>query len=120
MRRGDARDHPRSVRFFFRCFPASAAQPSPRAQDADAKRSVTADGMMRRGKNRADETGGRSAVAQVQTLRHMIVLKRTAAPWNDPRVIIGGTAIESAASRSETERTSAEDMMMFSTPPARL
>jgi acetyl-CoA synthetase len=86
-----------------------------RLTDADAKALVTADGMMRRGKVVAMKSVADAAAAQVLTLRHMIVLKRTgcAVEWNPARDHWWHELIGQQPHEAETERTSAEDMMML-------
>jgi acetyl-CoA synthetase len=86
-----------------------------RLTDADAKALVTADGMMRRGKLVAMKSVADSAAAQVATLRHLIVLKRTGCEvaWNPARDHWWHELIGRQPHESETERTNAEDMMML-------
>src|SRR6185436_18605347 len=58
-----------------------------RLADAEAKALFTADGFFRRGKTVALKPVADAAAADVPSLRHMIVLRRTAepVPWNAGR-----------------------------------
>src|SRR5437867_1978281 len=58
-----------------------------RLADAEAKALFTADACLRRGKILPMKTVADAAAAQIPTLKHMIVLKRTNAdvPWNSSR-----------------------------------
>ena len=86
-----------------------------RLTDAGAKALVTADGMTRRGKLVAMKPVADCAAAQVATLRHLIVLKRTGCdvPWNPSRDHWWHELIVRQPQDSETERTSAEDVLML-------
>ncbi|MGZ9225572.1 MAG: AMP-binding protein, partial [Anaerolineales bacterium] len=85
-----------------------------RLMDADAKALFTADGSFRRGKAVEMKSVADEAAAQVSTLKHMIVLKRTGQDinmqagrdhwWHD--------LVTPQPDSAETEATSAEDPLM--------
>jgi acetyl-CoA synthetase len=85
-----------------------------RLADADAKALFTADGFFRRGKPVAMKPVADEAVAQMPTLKHMIVLNRANIPvemqagrdywWTD--------LIAPQPAEAETEVTDAEDVLM--------
>ncbi|HEX6269483.1 MAG TPA: AMP-binding protein [Anaerolineales bacterium] len=85
-----------------------------RLVDADAKALFVADGAFRRGKAAEMKSIADEAAAQVPTLKHMIVLKRTGQQINMQR---GRDhwwheLIDSQSDEAETEITSAEDPIM--------
>jgi acetyl-CoA synthetase len=86
-----------------------------RLADAGARALFTADGCFRRGKLCAMKPVADEAVAGVPTLRHVIVLKRTAAdiPWVSGRDHWWHELVAQARDDAEPERTSAEDVMMI-------
>lgn len=86
-----------------------------RLADADAKAIFAADGMMRRGKIVPMKPVADAAAAQIPTLRHMIVLKRTGCnvDWNPARDHWWHELISRQPPDAETERTSAEDVLML-------
>jgi len=88
---------------------------STRLADAEAKALFTADGCYRRGKVVAMKPTADEAVAEVPSLRHLIVLKRTGAdvPWNPARDHWWHELIPKARAAAETEHTAAEDPMML-------
>ncbi|HEY5895446.1 MAG TPA: AMP-binding protein [Chthoniobacterales bacterium] len=86
-----------------------------RLADADAKALFVADGMIRRGKVVSMKPVADVATAKVPTLQHMIVLQRTACevPWNPVRDHWWHELIARQQPEAETERTSAEDVLML-------
>ncbi len=86
-----------------------------RLNDAEAKALFAADGTFRRGKPVDMKSIADEAAAQVPTLQHMIVLKRT----GQPVTMIAGRdhwwheLIHIQSSQAETEVTSAEDPLMI-------
>ena len=91
--------------------PAVAA----RLADADAKALFTADGFYRRGKLILMKPIADEAAAQVPSLRHVIVLKRTgtSVPWDQARDHWWHELVLSQSTEAATERTSAEETMMI-------
>jgi acetyl-CoA synthetase len=86
-----------------------------RLADADAKALFAADGMFRRGKAIEMKSIADEAAAQVSTLKHMIVLKRTG---QDVNMIAGRDhwwhdLIALQSDSASTEITSAEDPLMI-------
>ncbi len=86
-----------------------------RLADADAKAIFAADGLMRRGKVVPMKSVADTAAAQIPTLRHMIVLKRTGCEvaWNPARDHWWHELISRQPPDAATERTSAEDVLML-------
>jgi acetyl-CoA synthetase len=87
-----------------------------RLTDAGAKAIFTADGMRRRGKVVAMKPVADLAAADVPTLRHMIVLQRVGladVPWTPGRDHWWHELISKQPAHAETERTSAEDVLMI-------
>ena len=84
-----------------------------RLKDAEAKALFTADGTFRRGKFCAMRPIAKEATEQVPTLKHLIVLTKNG-EWF---VAAGRTEeplpLKTAAATTETEKTSAEDVMML-------
>lgn len=86
-----------------------------RLLDADARALFTADGAWRHGKPVEMKAIADEAAAQVPSLKHMIVLRRTAQPvdmlaerdhwWHE--------LVDSQLPQAETEITSAEDILML-------
>ena len=88
-----------------------------RLKDADGKALFTADGTFRRGKFCAMRPIAEEAAAQVPTLKHLIVLTKNS-EWVVAAAIAGGRTEEplplrTAAATTNTEKTSAEDVMML-------
>ncbi len=86
-----------------------------RMQDADAKALFAADGAFRRGKAMEMKSVADEAAAQIQTLKHVIVLGRTG---QDIKMIEGRDhwwrdLIATQSDSAETEITSAEDPLMI-------
>jgi acetyl-CoA synthetase len=84
-----------------------------RLRDADAKALFTAEGTFRRGKFCAMRPIAEEAAAQVPTLQHLIVLTK-----NSDWVVAAGRTekplpLRVAAATTNTEKTSAEDVMML-------
>ena|SRR5438128_7335216 len=86
-----------------------------RLANADAKALFTADGAYRRGKVVPMKPTADEAAAQVPTLQHLIVLKRTGVevPWNSARDHWWHDWIASQPAEAATERTSADDALMM-------
>jgi acetyl-CoA synthetase len=85
-----------------------------RLVDADAKALFTADGFFRRGKPVAMKPVADEAAAQVPTLQHMIVLNRADIPveMRNGRDHWWADLVDSQPEEAQTERTSAEDVLM--------
>src|SRR6266700_648486 len=88
-----------------------------RLKDADGKARFTADGTLRRGKFCAMRPIAEEAAAQVPTLKHLIVLMKNS-DWVVAAAIAGGRTekplpLRTAAATTNTEKTSAEDVMML-------
>ncbi len=88
-----------------------------RLKDADGKALFTADGTFRRGKFCAMRPIAEEAAAQVPTLKHLIVLTKNS-EWIVAADVTGGRTekpllLRTAAATTNTEKTSAEDMMML-------
>ncbi len=86
-----------------------------RLVDAEAKALFTADGMWRRGKLVPMKPVADAAAAQVPTLRHLIVHKRTGCDvaWNPASDHWWHEVIGRQSHDAETERTNAEDVLML-------
>ncbi len=87
-----------------------------RLLDAGAKAIFAADGMWRRGKRVAMKPTVDLAAADVPTLRHVIVYKRVGledVPWTEGRDHWWHELISPQPTEAETERTSAEDVLML-------
>ncbi len=86
-----------------------------RLVDANAKALFAADGSFRRGKPVEMKSIADDAVAQVPSLKHMIVLKRTgqSVPMQAGRDHWWHELISPQSSELATERTSAEDPLMI-------
>ena len=85
-----------------------------RLVDADAKALFTADGFFRRGRPIAIKPLADQAAEQVQTLEHMIVLKRADldAPMTHGRDHWWHDLVEGQPEEAPTEQTNAEDALM--------
>src|SRR5207237_799635 len=88
-----------------------------RLKDADGKALFTADGTFRRGKFCAMRPIAEEAAAQVPKLKHLIVLTKNS-EWVVAAAIAGDRTEEpltlrTAAATTNTEKTSAEDVMML-------
>ena len=85
-----------------------------RMTDADAKALFTADGAFRRGKPVEMKSVADEAAAQIPTLKHMIVLKRTGqdVTMKEGRDHWWHELVASQPVEAETEQTSAEDPLM--------
>lgn len=85
-----------------------------RLVDADAKALFTADGFFRRGKPVAMKPVADEAAAQVPTLQHMIVLNRADIPveMRKGRDHWWADLVNPQPGEAQTERTSAEDVLM--------
>jgi acetyl-CoA synthetase len=85
-----------------------------RLNDAEAKALFTSDGALRRGKAVEMKSVADEAAEQVPTLRHMIVLRRTAqdVPMRAGRDWWWHELVERQSPQAETEVTSAEDPLM--------
>ncbi len=86
-----------------------------RLLDADAKALFAADGAFRRGKAVEMKSIADEAAAQVPTLKHMIVLKRTGqdVKMKEGRDHWWDEIVDSQSDEAETEITSAEDPLMI-------
>jgi len=86
-----------------------------RLNDAEAKALFTADGCFRRGKVSPMKIIADEAAAQIPTLKHIIVLKRTNVdvPWNSSRDLWWHELMAQARDEAETEPTGAEDPLML-------
>jgi acetyl-CoA synthetase len=86
-----------------------------RMQDADAKALFAADGAFRRGKAVEMKSIADEAVAQIPTLKHMIVLQRTgqSVKMKGERDVWWHEFIDTQSDECETENTSAEDPLMI-------
>jgi len=86
-----------------------------RLADADAKALFTADGMYRRGKIVSMKPTADIAAAQVPTLKHVIVLRRTGhdIPWDTARDWWWHKLVDRQSDKAETEETRAEDPLMI-------
>jgi acetyl-CoA synthetase len=82
-----------------------------RLADADAKVLITADGFPRRGKVVPMKETADAAVAEVASVRHVLVwsrLGRTEAPWSDGRDVAWDDLLAAQSPRFETELLDAE------------
>lgn len=86
-----------------------------RLQDADAKALFASDGSFRRGKAVEMKSVADDAAEQVDSLKHMIVLKRTgqAVDMKAGRDVWWDELIDSQSDEAETEKTNAEDPLMI-------
>jgi len=86
-----------------------------RLKDADAKALFAADGAFRRGKAVEMKSIADEAAGQVDSLKHMIVLKRTGQEikMNQERDIWWHELVDSQLNTCKTEKTSAEDPLMI-------
>jgi acetyl-CoA synthetase len=86
-----------------------------RLADGEAKVIVTCDGFFRRGTLNPMKTIVDAAIAQVPSLRHVIVLKRVAneIPWTAGRDLWWHEVTIGQSSEGSTERTAAEDPLMI-------
>lgn len=86
-----------------------------RLNDAGAKALFAADGSLRRGKSVEMKSVADEAVAQVATVRHMIVLKRTGqdVPMQLGRDFWWNDLIDPQPVDASTEVTDAEDLLML-------
>jgi len=88
-----------------------------RLKDADAKALFIAEGTFRRGKFCAMRPIAEEAAAQVPTLQHSIVLTKSS-EWIVAAAVTGGRTekplpLRTTAATTNTEKTSAEDVMML-------
>jgi acetyl-CoA synthetase len=86
-----------------------------RLADAEAKALITADGLFRRGPAVAMKPQADAAAAEVPSLRHMLVVRRAGladVPWTAGRDHWWHDLVPSQSATAETERTSAEDVLM--------
>ena len=88
-----------------------------RLKDADAKALFIAEGTFRRGKFCAMRPIAEEAAAQVPTLQHSIVLTKSS-EWIVAAAVAGGRTekplpLRTTAATTNTEKTSAEDVMML-------
>jgi acetyl-CoA synthetase len=88
-----------------------------RLKDADAKALFSAQGTFRRGKFCAMRSIAEEAASQIPTLKHLIVLTKNS-EWVVAAAVSGGATekrlpLRTAAARTNTEKTSAEDVMML-------
>ena len=88
-----------------------------RLKDADAKALFIAEGTFRRGKFCAMRPIAEEAAAQVPTLQHLIVLAKNS-EWIVADALTGGRTekplpLRTGAATTNTEKTSAEDVMML-------
>jgi len=88
-----------------------------RLKDADAKALFIAEGTFRRGKFCAMRPIAEEAAAQVPTLQHSIVLTKSS-EWIVADAVTGGRTekplpLRTTAATTNTEKTSAEDVMML-------
>lgn len=89
---------------------------STRLSDADAKVLFTVDGGYRRGKKIDMKTVADGALMDVSTIQHVIVANRVGLEnisWNTDRDIWWEDFISGQVSECETEKTSAEDVLMI-------
>jgi acetyl-CoA synthetase len=86
-----------------------------RLADAEAKALFTADGAFRRGKAVEMKSIADEAAAQVPSLKHMIILRRTgqAIPMQAGRDHWWSELVENQPDEAETEKTEAEDPLMI-------
>ncbi len=86
-----------------------------RLVDADAKALITADGFFRRGKSILMKPTADEAAAQIPSLEHMIVLRRTGqeVPMTAGRDHWWHELVDSQPESAPTEETSAEDVLMI-------
>lgn len=86
-----------------------------RLADAEAKALITADGLYRRGQAVAMKPQADAAAAEVPSLRHMIVVRRAGledVPWTRGRDHWWHELVPAQPTEAQTERTSAEDVLM--------
>ncbi len=86
-----------------------------RLADADAKALITADGLLRRGQKVAMKPVVDQAVAEVPSIRHVVVVKRAglpATPWTPGRDHWWHELVPEQSADAPTERTMAEDVLM--------
>ncbi|MFN8487189.1 MAG: AMP-binding protein [Caldilineaceae bacterium] len=87
-----------------------------RLNDAQAKAVITADGLFRRGKPVAMKATLDEALAEAPSVQHLIVVNRAnlaAVPWTTGRDHWWHDLVPQQAAFAETERTSAEDVLML-------
>ena len=86
-----------------------------RLADADARALFTADGTYRRGQAVAMKSTADISAAQVPTIEHVIVLRRTGAtvPWDAARDDWWHDLVAAQPDEAPTERTRAEDVLMI-------
>ena len=86
-----------------------------RLADVEAKALFTADACYRRGKLTPLKSTADEAAAQIPSLKHMIVFKRTGAdiPWNANRDRWWHDCVRATRDEASTERTDAEDPLMI-------
>lgn len=86
-----------------------------RLADADARALVTVDGLFRRQKMVPLKTVADEALKQVPSVKHVIVVNRAGSkeiPWTANRDHRWEDLVPGQAAEAETERTSAEDVVM--------
>ena len=86
-----------------------------RLADAGAKALITADGLLRRGQAVAMKPQADAAAVEVRSIEHMIVVRRAGladVPWTPGRDHWWHDLIPTQPAVAETERTSAEDVLM--------
>ncbi|MCP5468227.1 MAG: acetate--CoA ligase [Deltaproteobacteria bacterium] len=86
-----------------------------RLQNAEAKVLITADGSFRRGKKINIKESADQAIARVDSVKHVIVVKRTfeEIPWDDNRDIAYEDLLKKASVPVETARLDAEARSMI-------
>ena len=87
-----------------------------RLADGGAKAVVTADGMLRRGRNIAMKPVVDQALAAVPSVEHVIVVERAGlvdVPWTEERDHWWQELVADQLPRAETASTSAEDVLML-------
>ncbi len=87
-----------------------------RLADAGAKALFTSDAAYRRGKVVPMKPVADEAVAQVPSIEHVIVHRRVGLkgiPWTEGRDVWWNDLIKGQSAHAETERTSAEDVLMI-------
>jgi acetyl-CoA synthetase len=86
-----------------------------RLADAGARALITADGLIRRGQKVAMKPVADEAVREAPGIRHVVVVRRaglTATPWTPGRDHWWHELVPGQPVAAETERTSAEDVLM--------
>jgi acetyl-CoA synthetase len=86
-----------------------------RLADAGARALITADGLIRRGQKVAMKPVADEAVREIPSIRHVVVVRRaglTATPWTPGRDYWWHELVPGQPVAAETERTSAEHVLM--------